>query len=100
MAPTADETDVTRNSRVRVQFSRGLQEATLAGQIRVTYVGDKPTEVPFKTQYDPASRALQIVFATPLESYRTVKVELLDAIRAFDNGVFKPWTLTFSVGGQ
>ena len=99
-APTAEETDVARNSRVRVQFSRGLREATLAGQIRVTYVGDTPTDVPFKSQYDPASRALQITFASPLESYRTVKVELLDAIRAFDDGLFKPWTLTFSVGAQ
>ena len=35
--PTADETDVPATTTVRVQFSRGLNPATLAGQIRVSY---------------------------------------------------------------
>ena len=38
-APTADETDVSRTIKVRVQFSRLLREPTLADQVRVTYVG-------------------------------------------------------------
>ena len=52
----------------------------------------------FKTAYDGANRALVISFAKPLESYRTVKVELLDGLKAFDGAPVKPWTLTFSVG--
>ena len=100
-APTADETDVSRTTRVRVQFSRGLREATLTNQVRVSYLGDSPgAPIATKATYDPAARSLTITFAAPLEQYRTVKVELLDGIRGFDDGPFKPWSVTFSVGGQ
>ena len=100
-APTADETDVSRTTRVRVQFSRGLREPTLANQVRVSYVGDSSgAPIASKATYDAAARAITITFAAPLEAYRTVKVELLDGIRGFDNGPFTPWSLTFSVGGQ
>ena len=99
-SPTQDETDVSPTSNVRIQFSRGLREASLKDQIRISYVADGGTASPlaFKTTYDAASRSLRLDFAAPLEPYRMVKVELLDAIRAFDNGTFAPWTLTFSVG--
>jgi hypothetical protein len=84
-----------------VQFSRGLREPTLASQVRVSYVGGSSgAPIASKATYDAATRALTITFAAPLEPYRTVKVELLDGIRAFDDGPFKPWSLTFSVGGQ
>jgi hypothetical protein len=100
-APTPDETDVPRNTRVRIQFSRGVRETTFAEHVRVTYVGDNGgTPIPAKTTFDQATRALTITFAAPLEPYRTVKVELLDGIRGLDEGPFKPWSVTFSVGGQ
>jgi hypothetical protein len=35
----------------------------------------------------------------PFEAFRTVKVELLDGIKAFDGAPVTPWTVTFSVGG-
>ena len=35
----------------------------------------------------------------PLEAFRTVRIELLDGIKGFDGAPFKPWTVTFSVGG-
>jgi hypothetical protein len=99
-APTADETDVSRTTRVRVQFSRLLREPTLTNQVRVTYVGDSAAPPATKTTYDAATRSITVTFAAPLESYKTVKVELLDGIRGFDDGPFKPWSVTFSVGGQ
>jgi hypothetical protein len=100
-APTADETDVPRTTRVRVQFSRGLREATLTNQVRVSYVGDSTgAPIASKAVYDPAARSITITFSAPLEPYRTVKVELLDGIRGFDDGPFKPWSVTFSVAGQ
>jgi len=100
-APTADETDVSRTTRVRVQFSRLLREPTLVNQVRVTYVGDGAAAPPVsKITYDAATRSMSIAFAAPFEAYRTVRVELLEGIRGFDDGPFKPWSLTFSVGGQ
>ena len=100
-APTADETDVSRTIRIRVQFSRLLREPSLANQIRVTYVGDGAAAPSVsKATYDPATRSISIAFAAPFEAYRTVKVELLEGIRGIDDGPFKPWSVTFSVGGQ
>lgn len=98
--PTADETDVPTNTAVRVQLSRALREGSLAGRIRVAYVGADPSEPPlqFTTTYDAGRNALQIAFRRPLEPFRTVKVELLDGVTTFDGGAVAPWSLTFSVG--
>jgi Bacterial Ig-like domain len=97
-SPAEGETDVSGGAPIRIQFSRGLNEKTLAGQIRVTYVGVEGT-LDFKTAYDGANRAVVISFPKPLEAYRTVKVELLDGLKGFDGAPVTPWTLTFSVGG-
>ena len=85
---------------VRVQFSRGLDPKSVAGSIRISYPGAGPDVAPppFQTTYDAASRALTIRFAQPLERFRTVRVEILDTLKAFDGGAAKPWSLTFTVG--
>jgi hypothetical protein len=100
-SPSENETDVSASARIRVQFSRGLNEASLEGKIRVSYVG-QATEagapgLPFKVVYDGANRAIQIAMAQPFEPNRTVRVELLEGIKAFDDAPVIPWTLTFSV---
>lgn len=100
-SPTEGEVDVaTTTSTVRVQFSRGLRQPTLQGRVRATYLGTAPGSepLPVTLSYDAASRSIQIRFAQPLERFRTVRVELLDGIQAFDGGPLAPWTLTFSVG--
>jgi hypothetical protein len=99
-SPTDGETDVSRSTSIRVQFSKGLTEASLAGRVRVTLVGapagvESPT---FKTTYDGANRAIEIKFDKPFEPFRTVKIEILEGITAFDSAVLAPWTLTFTVG--
>lgn len=100
-SPTADDIDVMPAAPIRIQFSRGLDEKSLAGRIRVTYVGGGPdqTTQQFKAAYDAANRALLITFAQPLERFRTIRIELLEGIKAFDGGPLAPWSLTFSVGG-
>ena len=99
-SPTEGETDVSSAAPIRIQFSRGLNESSLAGNIRVTYVGQQSEGgLEFKTAYDAANRAVQIMFPKPLEAFRTVKVELLDGLKGFDGAPFKPWVVTFSVGG-
>jgi hypothetical protein len=77
-----------------------LREPTIAGKVRVSYVGDTTTVLEPVVTYDAATRALQIRFATPLEPFKTVKVELLDGLLAFDGGTFSPWALTFSLGAR
>jgi hypothetical protein len=100
--PTDGETEVGLEAPIRLQFSRGLNPASLAGQVRVSYFGEVPPEVPaieFKSNYDAANRALEIRFARPLDRFRTIRVELLDGIRTFDGAPITPFTLTYSLGG-
>jgi hypothetical protein len=96
-SPSDAETDVAVTTTVRVQFSRGLNPATLAGHIRVSYLGG--AELPFQTNYDAGTRAIELKFTQPLERFMTIRVELLDGIKMFDGAPLTPWTTTFSVGG-
>ena len=105
-APTEEETDVSLDTAVRIQFSRDLDRATIDGQVRVAYVtagstspADPPPALPdMLTQYDPAGRVLVVRFARPLDPLQTVKLDLLEGIRAHDGVPLKPWTLTFKLG--
>jgi hypothetical protein len=103
-SPTDGETDVTATGAIRIQFSRGLNESSLAGRLRVSYVGGRPaspddTGLQFQASYDGANRALVLKMMQPFEAFRTVKVEILDGMKAFDGAPVTPWSLTFSVGG-
>ena len=99
-SPSDGELDVAAASPVRVQFSRGLDPKSLTGAIRVSYPGAGPDVAPppFQATYDAANRAITIRFAQPLQRFRTVRVEILDTLKAFDGGVARPWTLTFTIG--
>jgi hypothetical protein len=103
-APDEGETGISPGGSVRIQFSRGLREASLAGKVTAAYTGaaegTPDANLPLTATYDAANRAIEIRFAQPLEPFRTVTVRLLDGIVAFDGGPLKPWTLTFSVGSQ
>ena len=106
-APTADETDVSMTTTVRIQFSRDIDPATLRGRIRVGYLQSQSVErgepvtptADFTFQYAGANRVLELRFAKPLERFRTLKVDLLDGILGTDGQALKPWTLAFALGG-
>jgi hypothetical protein len=103
-SPTDGETDVTAAGAIRIQFSRGLNESSLAGRLRVSYVGGRAPSpddagLQFQASYDGANRALVLKMMQPFEAFRTVKVEILDGMKAFDGAPVTPWSLTFSVGG-
>jgi hypothetical protein len=106
-APTQDETDVPLTTHVRIQFSRDIDMETFKGRVRVTYSGvqsqergePQPPAVQAQLRYDPAARVLDIGFASPLERFRNVTVDLLDGITGTDGAPLQPWRLTFSLGG-
>ena len=106
-APADEETDVPPDTTVRIQFSRDLDQNSLKGRVRVSYLGaesaergePQPPAIEISLQYDPGRRAMEITFARPLERFRTVNVELLEGIAGTDGAPLKPWTLTFTVGG-
>jgi hypothetical protein len=100
-SPTEGEVEVSSTTSVRIQFSKGLNEASLTGRVKAAYVGGAapaPDGLALKATYDAANRAVEIRFAQPLEPFRTVKIELLDGLTAFDGAPVLPWSVTFSVG--
>jgi len=98
-SPTDGETDVSPTGSIRVQFSKGLAEASLVGHVRASYVGAASgAEGPaLKTTYDAANRAIEIKFAQPLEPLRTIKIEILEGATAFDGAPITPWSLSFTI---
>jgi hypothetical protein len=106
--PTADETDVSTTTTIRIQFSRDIDQATLKGRLRVGYVQAQSLErgapvtpaVEFTFQYAGANRVLELRFPKPLERFRTLKVDLLDGILGSDGQPLKPWSLSFALGGS
>jgi hypothetical protein len=106
-APTEDESDVLLNSRIRVQFSRDIDPASLKGHVQVKYDDRETIErgepatpsAEFTTQYSAANRTLEISFPEPLERFRHVIVTLDASILGTDKQPLKPWTLNFHTGG-
>jgi hypothetical protein len=105
-APLAEEVDVATSTRVRVQFSRDMDGRTFRGRVRASYVptapgAPAPPAAPALTaSYREGNRALEVVFATPLERFQTVKVEFLEGITAMDGQPLAPWSMVFSVGAK
>lgn len=105
-APTQEETDVALSTSVRIQFSRDLKASTLKGNVKASYLesetiqkGEPETpKADFTTQYNAANRVLEVKFTKPLERFRTLKIELSDAILGTDDQPLKPWTLVFVLG--
>ena len=106
-APLPDDTDVPRDSSVRIQFSRDMDPASFEGRVRVRY---QPPQSPdpadpnlqvdsFEIEYRGRNRVLEIRFNEELERFRTLTVELQDGIAASDGAALQPWTLSFFVSG-
>jgi hypothetical protein len=105
--PTQDETDVSMSTHVRIQFSRDIDQSTLKGHVKASYLQSQTAErgepdtpsAEFTTQYSAASRVLELRFTKPLERFRTIKIELSDEILGTDKQPLKAWTLSFDAGG-
>jgi hypothetical protein len=102
-SPADGDTDVLATESVRVQFSRGLAEPSLAGRVRARYAdpGLDPlapaATLAFTVSYDAANRAVGIRFQPGLQAGRVVRLEILDGVTAFDGGPAPALTLTFTV---
>ncbi|MGE0445950.1 MAG: Ig-like domain-containing protein [Vicinamibacterales bacterium] len=100
--PTADETNVGLATPVRLQFSRGLDTATVVPEnFRVAYSGAAailPAPA-FEVSYDAGNSAVTLRFMGSVERFSTITVETLPGLKAFDGAPVTPWRLTFSIGG-
>jgi Bacterial Ig-like domain len=105
--PTQDETDVSMGTKVRIQFSREIDQSTLKGHVKAHYLESQTKErgepdtpaAEFTTQYTGATRVLELRFTKPLERFRTIRIELSDEILGTDKQPLVPWTLSFDLGG-
>jgi hypothetical protein len=105
-APTADETDVPPATKLRIQFSRDIDAATLRNRVRAHYVDAAPggpaaaaAQIELTTDYVGANRELVVAFKAPLARLRRVQVEILDGVLGTDKQPLKPWSVTFETGG-
>ena len=107
-APTADETEVPLNVKVRIQFSRDLDTASIKGHVEVAYSmaearqrGEpEPPPIVARVGYNPVARVMEIRFDTPLERFRSVEVKLTKGIVGTDGSPLKPWSVKFTTGGS
>lgn len=98
-APAPDETDVPTSASVRIQFSKGLNPASVAAGFRASYDGNEATPLEFTTSYDLATRSVELRFEQPLTPFKRVRIAVQDSLRGFDGAAVTGWTLTFSAGG-
>lgn len=100
-APLADDTDFPLNGKIRIQFSRDMNEKSFQGHVRGGYSGTArpPTATPsFTFAYNDGNRSLEIRFKEPLAPFQTVVIQLDEGITAIDGQPLKPWTLKFTTG--
>lgn len=100
-APLADDTDFPIAGRIRIQFSRDMNEKTFNGRVRIHYGGTTPPpNAPpnFTVTYNDGNRSLEIRFKEPLTPFQPVVIELGEGITAIDGQPLKPWTLKFTTG--
>lgn len=105
--PVEGEADVRLDTRIRLQFSRDVDAASLENRVRMSYSASdsaergeaQPPEIEFTSAYDPGTRVLELRPAR-LERFRPVTVELLEGIVGADGSVLRPWRLQFTTGGS
>jgi hypothetical protein len=103
--PAAEEADVAVATKIRIQYSRPIDPATLAGHVRAAYVSRTPggSDEPapsFVVDYATSDHVVTVRFTAPLERFRTVTVELGDGIATLHGTRATPWRLQFTTGGR
>ncbi len=97
--PVPEETDV-ESAVIRVQFSRDMDAPVVQGSCpaqlpavpAATASALEPAPTIFAFAYNVGARGIELKFAKPLERFQTVKVELLDGIKAVGGDPLQPWT--------
>ena len=91
---------------IRLQFSRDMDPDSFKGNLRWYYAAsDSREELPqasLSVRYEKVNRSLEvrITAADTLTRFRNIALELTDGITATDGAKLRPWSLTFSFGGQ
>ena len=76
-----------------------MDPLTFKGHIRVAYASNTNVAVPFTSQYLPGLRVLELKFASPLDRFAAVVVDIDEGAIGTDKQPLVPWSLTFNTGG-
>jgi Big-like domain-containing protein len=103
--PADGEVDVGLKKVIRLQFSRDINPDSLKGNVHWHYAApDSRGELPqakLSVRYERANRSIEIkIEPDDPARYRNVVVELAEGIAATDGARLKPWTMSFTFGGQ
>ena len=77
--PLADETDVPIGGRIRIQFSRDMNESTFRERLHVRYSGPTPPSgapPTFTVTYNDGNRSLEIRFKERLAPFQVLVIQL------------------------
>jgi hypothetical protein len=100
--PIDDESGVSPDTAVRLQFSQHLVPETLSGRLRVSYAPPQPLAAAplpaFTAVYEASTRSIAVRFAAPLAEGRRVRVEVLPGISTLDGRPLEPWSFSFTTG--
>jgi hypothetical protein len=105
--PITEETEVETNVIVRIQFSRDMDARSFKDRLRVSYAakvtpGQTPAPPPpppiWAQNYNVGNRGIELKFTKPLERFQTIRIDLLDGVKAIDGEPMQPWSMTFSTG--
>ena len=109
-APVDDDDDVERacartdsvlaRRRSQVDPRQGGGELCPVAGRRRAGAAPLPKPPAFTVTYNDGAHAIEIRFAEPLERFQQVRVDVLEGITALDGQMVKPWTLTFTTGGN
>lgn len=99
--PANDETAVSPDTLVRIQFSRDMKAESFEGRIKVTAAlnGVATTTPAMTVNYRPGTLSVELKFESALPRFATVTIEFLEGIVAPDGTKFAPGKLTFYTGG-
>jgi hypothetical protein len=97
--PTLDETAVPRDVVVRLQFSRGLDADTVAGNIALRPFDGTGPPVTAEATYRPGNTSVSLVPAAPLDPFRRYVVETLEGLQGFDGTQVARFEIAFTTGG-
>lgn len=99
--PANDETAVSPDTLVRIQFSRDMKAESFEGRVKVAAVVNgvaTPTSA-MTLNYRPGTLSIELKFDAALPRFATVTIDFLQGIVSPDGTPFAPAKLTFYTGG-
>jgi hypothetical protein len=104
--PQEADTEVPLKKAIRIQFSRDMNPDSFKGNVHWRYAGpaagEELPQANLAVKYEKSNRSLEVsvTAAADLTRFRNIALEITDSVTATDGAKLKPWTISFSFGGN